>query len=347
MRRILIYRLGSLGDTVIALPLFHLIRRVFPNAEISVLSAYSNNNKAISTESLLAGSELVQGYINYQLKLRDINDINILRKRIIEYKPDMLIYLTEPRSRFSVFRDVSFFYLCGIKSIVGAPLTEDKFKNRFNKTTGLYENETERLARCLNFLGDANLDLLENWDLNLSNNEMLSADYLLKRNKEKTKFIVLGLGTKAKSKDWGQTNWQKLVAKLSVKYSDYTLVFIGAKEEYDYCKSVGEYWNDKKVNLCGLTRPREAAAIMKNSTIFIGHDSGPMHLAASQGIPVIAIFSSRANPGIWFPYKSRCNILFNKIECQGCLLDVCPRDNECIKMTTIDEVYQRIEKILQ
>ncbi|MBI4726223.1 glycosyltransferase family 9 protein [candidate division TA06 bacterium] len=346
-RKVLIYRLGSLGDTVIALPLFHLIQRVFPSAGIAVLSANVTDSKAISVKSLLDGSGLVHQYINYQVRLRNLKDIYGLRQRIRDYNPDVLIYLTEPRGRFSIYRDTAFFYFCGIKCIIGAPLSADKLNNSFDEANGLYENETERLARCLSVLGDAHLELMENWSLRLSKEEEHKADNLLKQNRAVSKFIVFGLGTKIKSKDWGQSNWQNLIAKLSEKFYDYAVVFIGAKDEYDYCDSVGRFWKNDKINLCGLTKPREAAAIIKKAAVYIGHDSGSMHLAAAQGIPIVAIFSSRAKPGIWFPYWSRQNILFNSIKCQGCLLDNCPKDNKCIKMTTVDKVYLKIEKVLK
>ena len=72
------------------------------------------------------------------------------------------------------------------------------------------------------------------------------------------------------------------------------------------------------MNLCGLLNPRESAAALKMAKIFVGHDSGPMHLAASVGIPCVAIFSARNKPGVWFPYGNQHKVVYHPIDCYGC-----------------------------
>ena len=64
-RRILIYRLGSLGDTAAMLPGFHLIARAFPDAERVLLTNIHGNGKASTIESILEGTDLVHGSIAY------------------------------------------------------------------------------------------------------------------------------------------------------------------------------------------------------------------------------------------------------------------------------------------
>jgi len=49
---------------------------------------------------------------------------------------------------------------------------------------------------------------------------------------------------------------------------------------------------------------------MKNAQFFLGHDSGPMHLAALIEVPCVAIFSARAKPGVWFPFGSNNSIFY-------------------------------------
>jgi ADP-heptose:LPS heptosyltransferase len=59
-----------------------------------------------------------------------------------------------------------------------------------------------------------------------------------------------------------------------------------------------------------MTTPRESAALLARAAAFIGLDSGPMHLAASVGTPVVAIFSTQNPPGAWFPVGRRHRILY-------------------------------------
>ena len=69
--RILIYRLGSLGDTVIALPCFRLIRSRHPTAEITVLTNLPVSGKAAAIEAVLENTGLVDRFIPYPVGLRD------------------------------------------------------------------------------------------------------------------------------------------------------------------------------------------------------------------------------------------------------------------------------------
>ena len=48
-----------------------------------------------------------------------------------------------------------------------------------------------------------------------------------------------------------------------------------------------------KVNLCGRLTPRETAAVLEHAEVFLGPDSGPMHLAASVGVPCVIAFSAQ------------------------------------------------------
>ena len=95
--RILIYRLGSLGDTVVALPCFRLIRSHYPEAEIVVLTNIPVSGKAAAIEAVLEGTGLIDRYIPYPLGLRDPGKLAELRRRIAAEKFDRVISLTAPR----------------------------------------------------------------------------------------------------------------------------------------------------------------------------------------------------------------------------------------------------------
>ena len=91
-RRILIYRLGSLGDTVVALPSLRLIADIFPDAERWMLTNISVNEKAAPIEQVLEGTGLVDNYIEYPLGTRDLSSLLLLRQRIKQFNPDELVY---------------------------------------------------------------------------------------------------------------------------------------------------------------------------------------------------------------------------------------------------------------
>jgi glycosyltransferase involved in cell wall biosynthesis len=71
------------------------------------------------------------------------------------------------------------------------------------------------------------------------------------------------------------------------------------------------------------------------------HDSGPMHLAATMGVPCVAIFSARAKPGEWFPRGDHHTVLYHKTPCWDCGLEECiEKEKLCILSITVDEVFR-------
>src|SRR5436190_9988886 len=94
-RRVLIYRLGSLGDTVVALPALRLVARAFPDAERWALTNFSVSSKAAPMASVLEGTGLVHGYLKYPVGLRDAVGLLKLRRDIRRLRPDALVYLAE------------------------------------------------------------------------------------------------------------------------------------------------------------------------------------------------------------------------------------------------------------
>ena len=98
------------------------------------------------------------------------------------------------------------------------------------------------------------------------------------------------------------------------------------------------------MNLCGETSARVSAAVLERARLFVGHDSGPMHLAAAVGTPCVAVFSSRHLPGVWFPWGSRNRVIYTDVPCRGCNLDVCVRyAKKCIASISVDEVMRHVD----
>jgi ADP-heptose:LPS heptosyltransferase len=98
-------------------------------------------------------------------------------------------------------------------------------------------------------------------------------------------------------------------------------------------------WRGPKLNLCGVLSARVSAAVLARASVFIGHDSGPMHLAAVVGTPCVAIFSARELPGKWFPLGRNHEVLFRNVECAGCGLEECVTEQKrCIRGITVEEV---------
>jgi ADP-heptose:LPS heptosyltransferase len=125
------------------------------------------------------------------------------------------------------------------------------------------------------------------------------------------------------------------------------LVLLGADVERHRSQVLLDQWRGAGLNLCGRLSVRESAAVLSRARLFCGHDSGPLHLAAAVGTPCVAVFSSRNLPGVWFPYGSQHEVIYHRIDCEGCQREVCPdRNKECIRSITVDEVLAALMRII-
>ena len=216
--------------------------------------------------------------------------------------------------------------------------------------SGMLEPEAARLTRNLAVLGDANLDDPASWDMHLTEDERARAAQALEP-VAAYPLISVSVGTKMQAKDWGRENWRALLARLGQAYPAYALVLCGAGEESDASEFAAQGWSEQQggpvLNLCGVLTPRESAVVFGKAKIFVGHDSGPMHLAAAMQTPCVAIFSARKAPGIWFPYGTHHQVLFHRVDCENCHLETClVEKKKCILSIEVSEVFEKIVPML-
>ena len=344
--KVLIYRLGSIGDTMVALPAFRLVAQTFPGAERRLLTNHSDGGKAAPMDMILGPMNLVHGYIKYPLKTRDPLTLCRLASQIRQWGPQTLIYIAQPRGRFKILRDAIFFRACGIRSLIGIPWVHDQQQCRKLDQAGFRESEAARLLRCLKSLGNGiAIDTLS-MDLSLRDAELREARRILNRWPAREAFVCASIGTKSWIKDWGSDNWNSLFETSSAKHPGVGLIMVGTLDEYDLSQKVAGAWLGPTLNLCGNLTAREAAAVINAAILFVGHDSGPMHLAASVGKPCVAIFGAQNMPGEWYPFGAHHRVLYHQTPCFGCRLKVrCDYDKKCIRSITIEEVDMAMEEV--
>ena len=343
---ILIYRLGSLGDTIVALPCFHLIARTFADSLRVLLTNTPVHAKAPASSSVLGDSGLIHKYMSYSVGTRNVIELAKICWKIRRLGVETMVYLTPSRGEAALKRDEIFFRLCGVKRIIGIPRGE-LADHRYDPIRDRYEAEASRLARCLAPIGDAHLGHPGSWDLLLTGREQARASSAL-RPLNAAAFIALGIASKKAVTDWGTDNWKALMPALRRKFPMHALVFIGAREDRSATDDVAAYWEGISLNLSGELSPRESAAVLQRGDLFLGVDSGPTHLAASVGTPCVSIFPAHKRPGIWFPFGGAHQVIYHKTECFGCDLEVCTIERKrCILSISVDEVVAASMRIVE
>ncbi len=343
--RVLIYRLGSLGDTVVALPALHVVRRAFPNGSLTLLTNKPVSAKAAPVEAVV-GKRFFVDVIDYPIGTRNVVQLLSVARALRIRRFDTAVNLCEARTRLKTLRDRLFFKLAGIADLRGFPIENVDFELAIDRSTSLFESETRRLLRRVRSLGVADLEDAKNWDLGLTPEERAAAAAFLPQ--PRAPFLAVALGTKLQANDWGQDNWNQLVAKLTSALPGWCLVLVGSADEKQRVEACCSRWRGPSLNLCGALSPRESAALLEQAEVFIGHDSGPMHLASAVGTPCVAIFSARNPPGRWFPARPGHKIIYHKTDCFGCGLEQCIIERKkCILSISVDEVCDAVVGLLR
>ncbi len=346
IRRILIYRLGSLGDTMVVLPSLHLLARLFPGAERRMLSNQPVHGKAAPSSAILDHSGLITGYMSYPVGTRNPLTLAGIALRIRAFRPDLLVYLTKPRGEAVLERDRKFFtILCGVREIVGLPT--GKLGTNCQLSPEQWESEAGRLARTLATLGPLDVNDLRNWDLQLTDEERMAAAQALSPLGRRP-LLACGPGTKMQAKDWGTANWRLLLDRLAGVFPEHGLVLVGARDDFAVSEEVALGWAGRSLNLCGKLAPRVTAAALAHTELFLGPDSGPMHFAAAAGVPCAIAFASRTEPGVWYPAGEGHRVVYHRLPCSNCDLETCiVNQKRCLTGITAEEMFDAAREAWQ
>jgi ADP-heptose:LPS heptosyltransferase len=208
----------------------------------------------------------------------------------------------------AMWRDMAFLRFAGITQIIGAPIGPDLRQTRIDAATGDEEPEAERLTRALAALGPFDLADPALWDLHLDPDEHEAADNLL-HPLTGAPILAINMGGKLAANDWGEANWIALLAGLSAARPGWGLLIVGGPGDAERAERVAATWPGQSINACGRLEPRAAAAALARASLFIGHDTGPLHLANAVGTPIIGLYGNAFRPRKWHANRQPKRIL--------------------------------------
>ncbi len=133
---------------------------------------------------------------------------------------------------------------------------------------------------------------------------------------------------------------KRLVRRLEqAERAHVAVVILGAKGEESLGEDIAAQLGGRSVVLSGATSIRDLMAVVKRCRLLITNDTGPMHIAAAFGVPVVAVFG----PTNWrttAPYGQERSIVREAVDCAPCLLRECPIDHRCMTRIPVDRVYE-------
>jgi heptosyltransferase III len=125
------------------------------------------------------------------------------------------------------------------------------------------------------------------------------------------------------------------------------VALIGHERERLIGQQILKVTKSKPQNLIGQTRLLQLASLMKRSTLFVGNDAGPMHMAAAVGCPVLGLFGP-TDPQVWGPRGTNVSVIYKGLDCRECFYPGCFRGEEsCMRKISVEEVCQAASTLLQ
>ena len=136
------------------------------------------------------------------------------------------------------------------------------------------------------------------------------------------------------------------VARYLIRERQAKVVIFGGPGETDIAAEISGLLNGDCLNLAGTTSVRSLMALIRNCQLFVTNDSGPMHIAAAFGVPLVAIFGS-TDHATTSPYTDRAVIVRKDCDCAPCKLRECPRDHRCMTAVTAADVTTAALQLLE
>lgn len=123
------------------------------------------------------------------------------------------------------------------------------------------------------------------------------------------------------------------------------VLLIGSKDELEVSLEVDRHMSGKAVMLTGQTELAEAVAVLSLVDLLVTNDTGPAHIASALGRPALVIFGP-TNPVTTRPFSPLGEIVRHPPDCAPCMLRDCPIDHRCMTAISPDEVFKRATSIL-
>lgn len=127
----------------------------------------------------------------------------------------------------------------------------------------------------------------------------------------------------------------------------FQIVFIGSRSDLEKIHQIRALTKHLTYNLAGKISLGELIALFEISVLYIGNDSGPLHLASAIGtIPVVGFFFRPGADKSWYPLSEQSVVLKGDINCVTCKGNDCQYEFECTKALSADDVKSAVEQLI-
>lgn len=344
VRNILIIKIAAIGDLLLITPAVRVIRKNFPNAKITLL--VGKWSKPI-IESNPYIDEFIEVDDRIFFRIMPISLVRLILK-LRSYNFDTVFVW----HRSLAFR--LFSWLLGVQNRIGFS------RNGRHSFLTHYVEENSNIHEIFEYqttlqaLGIKTEEV--DMDLPINSEDAHFAFALLEKQAlQKNQLIIAvapGGGKNPKEtvplKHWPWKNYALLCDWL-IEKKNATILFLGNKNDASLIDNISASLHNKNsINLCGKTNLKQLAAIIKQSNLFIGNDSAPLHIAAAVKTTAISFFGP-TNPKELAPINYQHKYFFAAAPCSPCYKNGKYPDCKkkiCMEAIQPEEVFQAAQNIL-
>jgi heptosyltransferase-1 len=171
-------------------------------------------------------------------------------------------------------------------------------------------------------------------------------DFFSDNDLEGSKVVVIHVGAGNAFREWGVDRWAKFISQI-LKKRKAKIILIGAPSDIGVAAHILDKHPTSVVSLVGKLSLRELKELIAKANLYVGPDSGPMHIAASTSTPIVALFGPNLS-AYNAPWQAEAVIIEKELDCRPCDQRNCIwSDFRCMRTITPEEVYAACTPFLQ
>jgi heptosyltransferase-2 len=331
--KILIRATNWVGDAIMALPALNAIRKLFPDAGIAIVArpyvADIYRDQQICDQLIPYDPDgLHAGFSGRERLAAEIRaqkfDVALLLQNAFDAA--WLVWRAKIPERIGYARDGRSFLLTKAVAVPRPgeiPAREQFYYLELLRRAGWMDS-----AQDETFIG---LHVLEE-------KRRSASEFLCKSGvRSGARRIAIGAGASyGSAKCWLPSRFAEVTNRLQSE-ADADVILFGTAAEASVSAAISAEMRRSPIDLTGKTAIADLPALLSQCHLFIGNDSGAMHVAAAVGLPIVAIFGP-TDPFGTAPVTLRCSVVQQKPYCSPCFLRRCPIDHRCMTAITADMV---------
>ncbi|MFC1721515.1 glycosyltransferase family 9 protein [Patescibacteria group bacterium] len=344
-KRILLMQLDEMGDVLLSTPAFDYLRRAFPEAHITVVVrkigqlALANNpdiDQIIEIDVPRFGATIGGSSEDFasvkqavaEIRKQDSQDFDLGIDLRADLRTIAILHKLKIPVRISQSIRSGGFWLTHT-----APFLGEQHEVLRKLGIAKFATPSSKVKPSLPLKLPLSEEAAQKARLTLQENGIGKDD----------KYAVLHIFAGWQPKEWPHNRFAE-IAKYLIKEYQLKTVIIGTKKEAERINKSALNIEDVH-NVAGQTSVDETAAIIKMASIFVGNDSGPMHIASAVQTPTVALFGQNT-PQRYGPWQNKNVAIYHQVECSPCPQTECQRQPRCMELIKVDEVKSAIDKLL-